>query len=218
MICHERKCIFIHLQRTGGTAIENFFVKKDQWKFEKEYKHLLASQAKKIYKDYWNDYFKFTIIRDPWARIYSLVKKFPETTIDRLNGKILNSLTNYSKKITYNEIPFEIDSRFFSIAEEVEKFDLKKSQMYSNMIGDEMDLILNYDHLREELPILLEKINVKFDLNSVIVPTQSYEDYFTEETKNIIFEMHKDELSKFDFEFGKGKINNNVNERHINAG
>lgn len=75
MIDHKTKCIFVHIQRTGGTAIEKLFIKNDMWLSGRpNHKHLLASQAKKLYKDYWNDYFKFSFVRDPWSRTVSMLQ------------------------------------------------------------------------------------------------------------------------------------------------
>ena len=66
MISHKYKCIFIHIPRTAGTFTELLIDGKDWWvpkgygSFRQE-KHIIASQAKKIYKDYWDEYFKFSM-------------------------------------------------------------------------------------------------------------------------------------------------------------
>ena len=55
MISHELKCIFIHIPRTAGSSIERALINDDWWTVESKTKHLIASQAKKIYSEYWND-------------------------------------------------------------------------------------------------------------------------------------------------------------------
>ncbi len=72
MISHAFRCIFIHIPRTAGSYIETMICGANWWKVEPKTKHLLSSQAKSIYSDYWDDYFKFSFVRNPWGRMVSL--------------------------------------------------------------------------------------------------------------------------------------------------
>ena len=70
MICHKRKIIFIHQPRTAGTSIEYFFMGKDWFDIEPNTKHLISDVAKYVYAKYWDDYVKFTVLRnqESWMR------------------------------------------------------------------------------------------------------------------------------------------------------
>ena len=57
MIDHKNKCIFIHIPGCAGSSIELSLVKKDWWLIGKKTKHIFASDAKKVYSEYWDDYF-----------------------------------------------------------------------------------------------------------------------------------------------------------------
>jgi hypothetical protein len=67
-INHEKKLIFIHIPKNAGTSIikamgvENICIDKT------------IEEYKKLYKNYWKEYIKFTVIRDPIDRFVSAYK------------------------------------------------------------------------------------------------------------------------------------------------
>jgi hypothetical protein len=73
MIDHQRKLLFVHIARTGGTSIEKSLVGEDWWKIDPATKHLSASQARRHYGEKtWRDYTTFAIVRNPWDRFVSM--------------------------------------------------------------------------------------------------------------------------------------------------
>lgn len=72
MISHHHKCIFIHVQRTGGTTIERWLQGEDQWNIKHNWKHVTSNFAKeRLYSEYWNEYFKFAFVRNPYEHVLS---------------------------------------------------------------------------------------------------------------------------------------------------
>jgi hypothetical protein len=86
MLSHKRKCIFVHIPKTGGTSVENLIwcrkrdrVESNLWKpvLRNKYQtgglqHLLASQIRQEVGDAcFQSYFKFTIVRNPWDKAVS---------------------------------------------------------------------------------------------------------------------------------------------------
>lgn len=74
IIDHNRQIIFTHIARTGGSTIETMFMGQDWWLINSHTKHIPAQVAKKIYAPYWDTYFKFAIVRNPFERIRSMWK------------------------------------------------------------------------------------------------------------------------------------------------
>jgi hypothetical protein len=68
MIVHEKRLIFIHIQKTGGdsicTAVGTPTIYPE--------KHFCAHELRELYgTDVWQSYFKFAFVRNPWDRLVS---------------------------------------------------------------------------------------------------------------------------------------------------
>ena len=71
MISHEHKCIFVHIIQTNCTQIEGWIQGRDQWEIQPNMKHITARKAKWEYSQYWDEYFKFSFVRNPYEKIIS---------------------------------------------------------------------------------------------------------------------------------------------------
>lgn len=86
MISHEHKAIFVHIPKTAGSSIEvalNTGVQHSEGAIDEatgkfypvtmgKEKHFNARACRKHYgRKIWRDYFKFTVVRNPWQRIHS---------------------------------------------------------------------------------------------------------------------------------------------------
>jgi len=88
MISHRHRTIFIHIPKTGGASIERLIWKEEErteenlwmgytYKHHNKYQtgalqHLYASNVKKaVGEDVYEDYFTFSMVRNPWDRVIS---------------------------------------------------------------------------------------------------------------------------------------------------
>jgi chondroitin 4-sulfotransferase 11 len=78
VICHDHRCIFVHVERTGGTSIEIALSGFDWWERRtKAEKHLTAVRAIARYgSDAWSRYFTFGLVRNPWDLVVSSYEFF----------------------------------------------------------------------------------------------------------------------------------------------
>ena len=69
-ICHDKKLIFVHIPKNAGTSIHSYF--------NSSMENILSDQTWKEYSSFfnneWEDYTKFTIVRDPYCRFRSFYK------------------------------------------------------------------------------------------------------------------------------------------------
>ncbi|KGE86615.1 MAG: sulfotransferase family 2 domain-containing protein [Phaeodactylibacter xiamenensis] len=178
MIDHNRKFVFIHIPRTGGTSIENAFnydSKVDNYKF----KHLSASQTKSLLTDIlWSDYFKMALVRNPFDRMISAWKRgFYE------NEK---SKDLYNFLLNYKPAPHEYES-----------FE------YSKILDLPLDYIGKFEELPEVFNYLKTKFDIKNDLPIIEKSNRSkiYQSYYNKKTKAIVTYLHKKDLKKFNYKF-----------------
>ena len=70
MINHTYKCIQVHIPKTAGITIRSLFYPNFNIdKHTDKYMHIKPNHSD--YRKYWNEYFTFTFIRNPWERLVS---------------------------------------------------------------------------------------------------------------------------------------------------
>lgn len=157
MIDHQYKCIFIHIPRTAGSSIEQWINGQDWWITDSPTKHIIASQAKHLYADYWKDYFKFSIVREPISRVISSLK------YDEYFGLSLgtNGNIDFSKYLDLfgKSVVLEHDYRFSERKDLLNKKHLAGS-IYGNILDEELDFIGKYENLAEDTAFIAEKIGL----------------------------------------------------------
>ena len=193
MISHEHKCIFIHIPRCAGSSMELALEGKSV--FNRSKKHLLATTAKRIYKDYWDDYFKFSFVRNPWDRTVSL-SRWPSFYGCRVReGKLLiKGLKNLI-----------IDPRSKSKFDR-KKLKFKKNAVYLNILNEEIDFIGRFENLQADWLYVCKQIgleqkplgNIKKYKTKLKYP---HRNYYTTETKNIVHETYQEDINFFNYKF-----------------
>ena len=118
MISKNLKCIYIHIPKTGGMSIESM-LGEDLKKIHQssiKIKHGTPKEWK--YSKYWEYYYKFTFVRNPWDRVVSAYlynlkmsdtnssqhdrEKIKEYGIDGFNEYVLNHLQNTKSRFFYH--------------------------------------------------------------------------------------------------------------------
>jgi hypothetical protein len=163
MISHEHKCIFVHIPRTAGTSIEVWLTGRDWHQSEPEAKHLLASQAKELYREYWDDYFKFSFVRHPITRVLSCLKYAQEFGLQRDGQDI--SFAEYHR-LFGSDVVVEFDYRYQS-QPPVRTARHVPRTVYQNILDEPLDFIGRYEDLADHTRLIQEQLGV-------LLPFQQY--------------------------------------------
>lgn len=148
MISHQYKCIFIHIQRCAGTSIETWIDGDDLWHKEPDKKHIIASQARSLYRDYWDDYFKFSIVRNPFSRTRSCLKYADHFGMKIRPGGTID-FSGYHEHFG-EDIVIEYDHRFYDRDDLLNGRHLP-GQVYGNIIDEPLDFIARFENLADDM-------------------------------------------------------------------
>jgi hypothetical protein len=202
MICHQYKCIFIHIQRTAGSSLESWICGKDWWNIEPQTKHLLASQAKEKYAEYWDDYFKFSIVRNPWDRMVSFFRRMEREGLELSANDMQWSIDNY-KNIYGFPLTIEFDNRFADYRD-IHKGSFEKNSVYLNVLNESLDFIARFENIDEDMAYVQNRLGIpnKFDkhLEKSDKPV-NYKDYYDEYSREEIANLFKRDIEYFNYDY-----------------
>lgn len=157
MISHDLKCIFIHIPRCAGTSVEQWLVGQDYWGVDSSRKHLIASQARSAYREYWEEYFKFAIVRNPFDRILSCLKyqSYFGLEVDS-EGNI--SFDNYHQRFGEDAI-IEFDWRFHT-RQDLQGLQARRGFIYGNILDEGLDFIAHFETLQADMDFVRDRLGV----------------------------------------------------------
>ncbi len=154
MIDHARRFIFIHQPRTAGTSIEYALRGTDWWFVEPRTKHLAAAVARQVYPGYWQDYLKFSVIRDQRTWLESLHATFGRGNGRPQEGEELAPHPCGAEPMTLEE--FIRQPRFLAHERGF------TADQKANTTG--VDFILRFESLRQDWPELCERLRISVPL------------------------------------------------------
>ena len=183
MISKNHKVLFYHIPRTGGSTIEALFVNYDYSFIDHKYKHPSLVDFKKKYSKEWDEYFKFTIVRNPYEWVRSLYSE----------GRCPNGdFTHFC-----NNLSFDIrDTQNGFIYENI------SGTTFTEIINNEFDKVYRFEELINtnfnELKTNFNLLNLN-DLHLMEFSAQNHMEkpIHTLETFNIIKEKFKTDIETF---------------------
>jgi hypothetical protein len=166
LISHKHKFITIDIPKTGSRSVRESLLPlgivdvHGQPNLDAEfYQHGSAIHAKKRFVKNgwnWNEYFKFTIARNPWQRYFSFFKYFKQKSERYANSKLMGDYLNSKSNVWQ-------DSGF-----------------YQNWINQEID------DCRQAFDLFSSSGNDQAILKNIILSNNSQDSYYCDESGKII--------------------------------
>jgi hypothetical protein len=202
VILREDHLIFVHIQKTGGTAI-NFALGVEDNPPEK---HRTAAELKLLYgSDVWEKTFKFAFVRNPWDR---LVSWWSMIDGQRENFKRTGAANLFFRYILENATSFE--EFLVNCQDAISDHDGLKS-IFRNQIdylvddsGKVMvDFIGRFENLSEDFATITQKIYGYPKTLSVMNTSvhHHYRDYYNDQTRILVETAYQRDLEVFGYQF-----------------
>ncbi len=233
MISHTHKCIFVHIPKDAGQSIERVFLDLLDLKWETRaplllryndrpelgppsLAHLRADEYvryKYLSKELFDEYFKFTFVRNPWDRTVSIYKYFNFNT--RFEFKFF--LENVLKQGLWQEKNWFVRPQSdFVCAED--------GRILVDFIG-------RFENLQNDFYIVCKKIGLpptevphsnnnvissprlslrpkqfieyaRYHIKGKYIPFfEKYQDYYDDESREMVEELYKKDIELFRYQF-----------------
>lgn len=186
-------CIFVHIPKTAGISITNALFQNMGGSHRS-----LRNYLNYFNNNDFNNYYKFCFVRNPWDRLvssYFFLKgggmnegdnKWAKKHLrdcDNFEDFVLNYL---HKKDILNYIHFKPQYQFIVINN---KIFVDKVYRFENIPSaiDDISNILN--------------VEVKIERKNVSKKRDGYKQYYSEVTKDIVYELYKKDIITFDYKF-----------------
>ena len=207
MISHKYNFIYTKISKTGSQSVQNVLTSLDSDAENIRHHHILDE----INKDTKN-YFKFTFVRNPWARLvsqyhYTLSKN---DKIDGIDRTIYRNSTflDYAK----SNKEFYLPSHWCSYSPTLEKIHTKKHPFVNqidwitNQHGEiQVDFVGKLENFVEDFNTICDKIGIPRQQLPHKNKTnhKHYTEYYDDETREIVAEKYAKDIECFGYKFGE---------------
>jgi hypothetical protein len=189
-ISKEKKVIFFHIAKTGGSSIYDLLSKNGFNEGILSNKKLDYDIKVKYFSDIldqWDEYYKFTFVRNKYDQLVSLY--------------------NYDKALL-NQISFEdfIIKHVCNISEYYPNYDYWIDQHFLTTVDNNpiFDFVGNFNNYRDDLKYVCGNINIEYEDIRKNIGTydrnKKYADYYTPQLKALVDKKFEKEIEYFDWE------------------
>ena len=193
---HERmKFFFIHVPKTGGTSVTEFFFKNNRDPKRDVFSklnvelgiHTGVSKVKKLLESDFDQYFSFAFYRNTWDWNYSLYRYIKRTASHPKHAEV--------KDLTFDQYVMDFMETFYRPQKPLvclrNKSVITRLEPFENFAPTLKEILyeLGYDQ-RSDIAV-----------TNAATKKVDYRDMYTNETKDKTFRVYREDIEFFNFEF-----------------
>lgn len=228
MICDKHKCIFVHIPKVAGQSVEHFFLNKLDldWDTEKDQlylmnntdpakgteklAHLAASEyvgCGHISQQKFDEYFKFSFVRNPWARLvseyryrnYFRYKSFKDFVLNKMpspgfDDKYRHVMPQYDMLYENGRCLVDFVGRFETLQQDFDKV--------CEHLGFDESKLPYVNSSEKKSRIFRRKVKNLIYRNGES-RKKHYAEYYDDETLATVSEYYKNDIEVFEYSFGE---------------
>ena len=186
MINHKHKFIFIHIPKCGGSSVENLL----GWRGTRH--STMEFYMKKYASLNLNEYYKFTFVRNPWARLvswYIYHIKFKTSYPRYFKEWVKTGMKSHWNKV---------DGSYWGDKDPINCQSWIADEKQYNFIG-------KLENLQQDFDIVCDKIGIPQQQlpHKNATKHKHYTEYYDDETREIVAEKYAKDIEQFGYEFEK---------------
>jgi hypothetical protein len=200
-ISRTNKCIFVHIPKTGGLSLEMTSIFDDQRQFTKEFvgDHTTALEFRRKYPEEFLEYFKFTIVRNPYSRLVSAFNFLSKEGVG--NEYDTHIAKQYFQQFQGNFHEFCLQMLTPEFASKIKHL---RPQYQFLCDGDEkilVDFVGKQENYLVDTWKIFKKLNLPFEFNyrNISQKKQSIEDYYPPEVKTHVEAVYAKDFQLFGY-------------------
>lgn len=212
MINHKYKFIFVHIPKCGGHSVDKFFLDRglvDIPKWHATSESLINDHG----VNFWNKYYSFSIVRNPWNRMVSEYfwqkeNGTSDTKISWGNSTIdFKSFLKMAVKSPTNHRAFKHSDSFNTWYPELEIRCGHLNDQSSFIFDKNNRLLVNefikLENIKHDFPKILQKIGLPpHDLpHKNQSKRKKYTEYYDQESINLVADRYHRDIKNFNYKF-----------------
>lgn len=194
---NDNKIIFIHIPKAAGNALIKTLFNQSATGHDP----LLRYKKNDLVK--YTNFYKFSVVRNPWDRLVSAYFYLKQGGIGFFDKEFADKFLNECDDFSEFVLKLESDPHFLEKILSWVHFCPQVSFLQDETGRIAVDRIVKLENISSDISLLCKDLNLpdKQMIKDNQSKRGSYQDYYTEETKSIVAKIYKEDIQQLGYNF-----------------